>query len=146
MHDFTVVEAADDEAASAAARTARPSREPRFPRYNVYVELAPRALKLTHADAAALDAALCDENPVYRSFRTSGAISPLRLVPVRAGAFAALRASLLETRGAANQQLKVPRVLRGDSNVAVMHAHAEGDGYIAPRSPPPQRAGHSGVL
>ena len=59
---------------------------------------------------------------------------------------AALRASLLETRGAANQQLKVPRVLRGDSDVAVMHAYAEGDGYIAPRSPPPQRAGHSGVL
>ena len=83
---------------------------------------------------------------MYRSFRASGAISPLRLVPVRTGAFAALRTSLLETRGAASQQLKVPRVLRGDSNVAVMHGHAEGDGFIAPRAPPPQRVGHGGGL
>ena len=68
-----------------------------------------------------LDDALKEANPVYKTWRDKGAISPPDVVRVSPGAFEALRRKSLE-EGASPQQLKASRVLRREDHVAFLLA------------------------
>lgn len=91
----------------------------RRPHYNVFVEL--ERGQLQGGEAECLDAELQKTNPIYKSFRGKGAIGPVQVRQVRKGGFLALRQSQLDGGAAANQ-LKVPRVLRRDSDVQTLLA------------------------
>lgn len=109
------------------------------PHYLVFVEPPPsrssagkggRAVALsTKQLAQRLDEALCDESPVYKTWRGKRAIgrAEVRLVPQ--GGFESLRAVRL-SEGASPQQLKVSRVLRDPKHAKLLSsAERRGRGH-----------------
>ena len=88
------------------------------PRYLVLIE--PSDARLMPADASArLDAAMCEVNPVYSTWRAKGAIAPCECRAVRQGGFDALRRRRVE-EGASPQQHKTSRVVRSETHLAVL--------------------------
>jgi len=66
-----------------------------------------------------LEAALCEANPVYATWRGKRAIGPCELKRVKPGAFEALRRQRV-AEGTSPQQLKVSRVLRDKSHLQLL--------------------------
>ena len=71
------------------------------------------------AYAARLDEALCEENPVYATWRRKRAIGASKVSIVPPGGFEALRSQRL-VEGASPQQMKVSRVLRDPTHAALL--------------------------
>ena len=87
------------------------------------VEPPPASGAVTAAVAAAyaerLDEALCEENPVYATWRRKRAIGASQVTIMPPGGFEALRAQRM-SEGASPQQLKVSRVLREAKHAALL--------------------------
>ena len=72
----------------------------------------------TAAASRAIDSALGEANPVYKTWRAKGAIGPCQITEVEAGAFEDLRLRRIAVDGASPQQLK-------QLNVAYVSRHTK---------------------
>ena len=90
-----------------------PSNPFQLPYYKLYVECTQGTPPIdTAAASRAIDSALGEANPVYKTWRAKGAIGPCQITEVEAGAFEDLRLRRIAVDGASPQQLKPTRVLR----------------------------------
>ena len=85
-----------------------------------YVLVEPGSSALPADAAARLDAAMCEANPVYATWRGKGAIGPCECRAVRSGGFDALRRHRIDHEGASPQQLKVSRVVKSPEHLALL--------------------------
>jgi len=99
LSDFTCAESVLD-----------PSPRPGAPYYLVFLELEQGDVSQEQRDM--IDAALCEQNYVYKSFRVKDAIAPMKVMIVRPDAFKEFRQFLFDTTTAFVMQFKQPRVLR----------------------------------
>ena len=95
-------------------------------RYKVFLEVRqPEGLRKGSGNLRdTLESALCEANPRYRAGLEAKRLGPLKLVFVRQGTFQAIRRELIE-RGASQNQVKIPRLVRDVELLAILEANAE---------------------